>query len=81
MRRPSASIGMNIAEGCCRKASAEMGRFLQVAMGSAGKLEYQLLLTRDLNYMEEAKYERLKTPAIEVKRMLSSLMQKVRAVN
>jgi four helix bundle protein len=50
-------------------------------MGSAGKLEYQLLLTRDLNYMEEAKYERLKTPAIEVKRMLSSLMQKVRAVN
>ena len=31
MRRASASIGMNIAEGCCRKGNVEMGRFLQIA--------------------------------------------------
>jgi len=42
MRRASSSIGMNIAEGCCRRGSAEMARFLQIAMGSAGELEYQL---------------------------------------
>jgi len=46
MRCASASIGMNIAEGCCRKGGAEMARFLQIAMGSAGELEYQLLLAR-----------------------------------
>jgi four helix bundle protein len=34
MRRASASIGMNIAEGCCRKGNVEMARFLQIAMGS-----------------------------------------------
>jgi len=33
MRRSSASGGMNIAEGCCRKGNVEMGRFLQIAMG------------------------------------------------
>jgi four helix bundle protein len=44
MRRASASIGMNIAEGCCRKGDAEMARFLQIATGSASELEYQLLL-------------------------------------
>jgi four helix bundle protein len=81
MRRASASIGMNIAEGCCRKGSAEMARFLQIAMGSAGELEYQLLLAHDLEYLRNPGYERLAAQVVEVKRMLSSLMQKVRAVN
>ena len=81
MRRASASIGMNIAEGCCWKGSAEMARFLQIAMGSAGELEYQLLLARNLEYLRNPGYERLAAQVVEVKRMLSSLMQKVRAVN
>ncbi len=81
MRRASASIGMNIAEGCCRKGSAEMARFLQIAAGSASELEYQLLLAHDLEYLQNPEYERLAAQTVEVKRMLSSLMQKVKAVN
>ena len=81
MRRSSGSIGMNIAVGCCRKGSTEMARFLQIAMGSASELEYQLLLAHDLDYLRNPEYERLATQAVEVKRMLSSLMQKVKAVN
>jgi len=81
MRRSSGSIGMNIAEGCCRKGSTEMARFLQIAMGSASELEYQLLLAHDLDYLRNPEYERLATQAVEVKRMLSSLMQKVKVVN
>jgi four helix bundle protein len=81
MRRASASIGMNIAEGCCRKGSAEMARFLQIAMGSAGELEYQLLLAHDLEYLRNPGYEQLVAQVVEVKRMLTSLMQKVRAAN
>ena len=81
MRRSSASVGMNIAEGCCRQGNVEMGRFLQIAMGSASELEYQLLLAHDLTYLQNPEYERLSARAVEVKRMLSSLMQKVKAVN
>jgi four helix bundle protein len=81
MRRASASIGTNIAEGCCRKSSTEMARFLQIAMGSAGELEYQLLLAHDLDYLKDPDRDRLSTQAVELKRMLSSLMQKVKAVN
>ena len=81
MRRSSASVGMNIAEGCCRKGNVEMGRFLQIAMGSASELEYQLLLAHELAYLQNPEYERLSAQAVEVKRMLSSLMQKVKAVN
>jgi len=80
MRRSSASIGMNIAEGCCRKGDAEMGRFLQMAMGSASELEYQLLLAHDLQYLQNPSYERLTAQVVEVKKMLSSLMQKVKGL-
>ena len=81
MRRASASVGMNIAEGCCRKGNVELGRFLQIAMGSASELEYQLLLAHDLDYLQNPEYEKLTTQAVEVKRMLSSLMQKVKVAN
>jgi four helix bundle protein len=55
-----------------------MARFLQIALGSASELEYQLLLAHDLNYLRDAEYERLTSQVIEVKKMLSSLMQKVK---
>ena len=81
MRRASASVGMNIAEGCCRKGNVELVRFLQIAMGSASELEYQLLLAHDLDYLQNPEYEKLTTQAVEVKRMLASLMQKVKVAN
>ena len=40
IRRCSSSIGANLAEGCGRQGDGEMGRFVQIAMGSASELEY-----------------------------------------
>jgi four helix bundle protein len=79
MRRSSASIGANIAEGCCRNGDKDFGRFLQIAVGSAEELEYHLLLAHDLKLLNTAAYERLQDEATEVKRMLASLIQKLRA--
>jgi four helix bundle protein len=79
MRRSSVSIGANIAEGCCRKGDNELGRFLQIAMGSASELEYHLLLARDLEVMKSLDYQRLSSEVVEVKRMLTSLIHKLRA--
>src|SRR2546427_7458325 len=41
MRRSSASIGANIAEGCCRKGDNELGRFLQIARSEEHTSELQ----------------------------------------
>jgi four helix bundle protein len=79
MRRPSASIGANIAEGSCRKGDCEFGRSLQIAIGSANELEYHLLLARDLELLKSFEYQRLSQQVIEVKRMLASLIRKLRA--
>jgi four helix bundle protein len=80
MRKASASIGANIAEGSCRKGDMDFARFLQIATGSASELEYHLLLARDLNLLQMPDYQRLSGEAVEVKRMLASLMQRLRAV-
>ena len=46
MRRCSASVAANIAEGCGRTGNGEFQRFLSTAMGSAAELEYFLLLSQ-----------------------------------
>jgi four helix bundle protein len=48
-------------------------------MGSASELEYHLLLARDLEVLAKADYERLDGDVTEVKRMLTSLIQKLKA--
>src|SRR5216684_8870852 len=58
MRRASASIGANIAEGSCRRGDIDFARFLQIAAGSASELEYHLLLARDLKLLQTLEYER-----------------------
>jgi four helix bundle protein len=81
MRRSSASIPTNIAEGCGRDGNAERARFCQIAMGSASELEYQLLLARDLEMLENSAYEQLNTDLIQVKRMLNVFIQKLKTKN
>ena len=56
-----------------------LGRFLQIAMGSASELEYQLLLARDLEIMKSLDFQRLSSEVIEVKKMLAALIHKLRA--
>jgi four helix bundle protein len=51
---------------------------MEIAMGSASEVEYQLLLARDLNYLEAQKYSALSTQVIEVKRMLTAFVRKLR---
>ncbi len=78
MRRSAASVPSNIAEGCGRGSSADYARFLQIALGSATELDYQLILARDLGYVNPSKYDRLNDKMDKVKRQLAKLLRKVR---
>ena len=78
IRRASASIGANIAEGCGRQGNPELVRFLQIGMGSASELEYHFLLARDLGFLRPEEHRKLEREVDELKRMLSSLINSLR---
>ncbi len=79
IRRCSASIAANIAEGCGRSAGGEFQRFLQIAMGSAVELDYHFLLAKDLGFLDPRKHRELDDKGIELRRMLAALIRKVQA--
>jgi four helix bundle protein len=79
LRRASASIGANIAEGCGRRSDAEMRRFVQIARGSANEVEYHLLLARDLDFLTADEHKDWEGKVFEIQRMLASLVQSLNA--
>ncbi len=81
LRRASASIPTNLAEGCGRGSDPDFLRFLWIAMGSASELEYLLLISRDLDYLQPTIHQSLCRDVIEVKQMLASLIKKVKGEN
>jgi four helix bundle protein len=78
LRRASASISANIAEGFGRGGNVELARFLQMSLGSAYEVEYHALLAKDLDFLDSAVYEFLQNQIIEVKQMLAALFLKVK---
>lgn len=78
MRRASASIPTNIAEGSGRQGERELAWFMQISMGSASELEYLLLLAHDLNLLNPEEYRQLNQQTLEVKKMLASFIKRLR---
>ena len=78
IRRACVSIGSNIAEGAGRSSDRELARFLDIAGGSANEVEYQLLLARDLGYLNAESYSSLNAMTNEIKRMINAFTRRIR---
>jgi len=79
IQRAAVSIPANIAEGCGKSGDADFGRYLQIAMGSSSELEYLLLLSHDLGYLSDEEYQSLSGILIETRKMLNTLIQRLKA--
>ena len=79
MKRASSSIPTNIAEGCGRSSDKDFCRFLYISFGSANELEYQILLSIDLNFIDSEKGQKLLAQIEEIKKMLNGLITKLNA--
>jgi len=77
LRRASASIGSNIAEGCGRGGRVEFARFLRIALGSASEVEYQLLLAKDLGHLDGESFRALDQQIMEVRKMLVGFLRTI----
>lgn len=77
MRRSSSSIPTNIAEGSGTRTAAEMKRYLFIATGSCSELHYQLILSKDLNYISQTDFSQLEQEIIKIRKMIYSFIQKM----
>jgi four helix bundle protein len=74
LRRAAVSIPSNIAEGQARLSTGEFKQFLGNARGSLMEVETQILIARDLSYLENHRSETLLAAASEIGRILNGLL-------
>lgn len=70
MRRAAVSVASNIAEGFKRNHIKVSLNFYNIASGSIEEIKYQLLLSKDLNYIELNQYNDMLSLSEEVSKML-----------
>lgn len=75
MRRASISIFSNIAEGFSRKSLKDKSHFYYIALGSLTELQNQLLISRDLSYINNERFKELANKTVEVNKLINSLIK------
>ncbi len=72
-RKSTRSIPANIAEGKMRTGGREFHKFISIALGSLAELQTQLLIARDLEYLQTSFAQELEGEIEELGRMLRAL--------
>lgn len=70
IRRSAVSIPSNIAEGSARNSDKEFIRFLHISLGSLAELETQLIISKEIGYLEKIDID-----LEEIRRMLLGLIK------
>ena len=80
MRRTATTMAASIVEGSALGNERQQLQLLQNAVASTGQLEYQLLLSHDLGYIDETTYDELNIELLELRRQLSTHSVKVKTL-
>lgn len=72
------SISSNIAEGAAKPSDVEYAKFLDIALGSAFEVETQLLIAKNVGYLNEELYNNLLTELNGIERQLNGLIHSIR---
>ena len=71
IRRAAYSIPSNIVEGKKKKTIPHQLSFINIAEGSLEEVKYLLILSKDLNYIEENKFNELIKDAEEIGKLIN----------
>lgn len=78
IRRASIFIASNIAEGSGHSSNKEFRRFLEIAYSSSCELDTQLILSNDLNFLNENELIELNNRITEIQKMLHGLINSIK---
>lgn len=77
IRRAAVSIPSNITEGAVRKSKVEFRQFLYIALSSAAEIETQLIISKNLNFIDEKTYNILIEELNAISRMIQGLIKSI----
>jgi four helix bundle protein len=77
LRRAVSSIPTNFAEGCGSNSEKEFARYLNIAIASCSEVEYLLLLTFDLKYLNSEIHPILETKVVQIRKQIYQLRLKL----
>jgi len=77
LRPASVSIPSNIAEGSDRREKQEFKQFLYIALANASEIDTQLIISLNLQYIDEANYEKLNSELETISKMLQGLIKSI----
>lgn len=77
MQRAASSVPFNIAEGYARISKKEKVQFYSIARGSLAELQTQLLLSRDLGYINSEKFTDLIVKSTSAYKVLNVLIKTI----
>ncbi len=75
IRRSAISISSNIAEGFSRQGKKEKLQFYFTAKGSLTELQNQLLIARDVGYLEKEVFNEIAQSTIDVHKLINGLIK------
>ena len=75
MRRCAVSITSNIAEGFSRQSYKEKIQFYSISQGSVTELQNQLLISKDVGYINEDEFQKISEQAIKVHKIINGLIR------
>lgn len=78
IRRSAISIASNIAEGSGKSSNKDFARFLEVAFSSAYELETQLIISKNINFLNETECKVVIDDVQEIQKMLYGLIKSLR---
>lgn len=81
LRRSVVSITSNIAEGFDRGSNAEFKQFLIIARASVSESQNQLLIARDLGFMNKDIFNKLSNDSVEIHKMINGLIKTLKLKN
>lgn len=81
MRRCAVSVTSNIAEGFGRKTLKDKIQFYSIALGSLYELQNQLLIAKDVNYINLSKFKQIADQAVIANKILNGLIKKSKSLD
>jgi four helix bundle protein len=73
LRRASVSIASNLAEGTSRNTDKDKAHFTTLAFSSLMEVLNQLIISKELNFISEENYQKLRDDISKISNMLNAL--------